>query len=257
MTLRLSYWLVISLIVCGSPLRTTAQSEVPASAECNVPGYLYISGPTHGLKAILQKKDRVTILALGSSRTWAGGNSAATAFSAQLESVLKGVLPHLEIHIEHRSIFGELAEEAFERVKATVAEVEPDLVIWQVGTNAILARLDPELFQRGLADTLEWFTSHGLDVVLVDPIYNARLAADDDYKRIVAAIAEAAAEKHVPLVLRSEATRYLAEQKRNSKLNQFALRELSYGCLAEHLGRGIALWLSKNDAAAPLPGEKP
>ena len=42
--------------------------------------------------------------------------------------------------MEHRAISGEVLEDASERIKGLVAETEPDLVIWKVGTPEMLAR---------------------------------------------------------------------------------------------------------------------
>ncbi len=37
-----------------------------------------------------------------------------------------------------RGINGEIAEDAADRLKMAVADIKPDLVIWQVGTNDAL-----------------------------------------------------------------------------------------------------------------------
>ncbi|MBY9051622.1 SGNH/GDSL hydrolase family protein, partial [Pseudomonas fluorescens] len=65
---------------------------------------------------------------------------------------------------------GEDAPEMMKRLQTEVIDVHPDLVIWQVGTNAVLRNLDPgdtaKLVEDGIASIQ---AAGGADIVLVDP----------------------------------------------------------------------------------------
>src|SRR4051794_7956401 len=135
---------------------------------------------------------------------------------------------------------GSLQQRA-ERIKGMVAEVEPDLVIWKVGTTEVLARTDSEEFARSLDETVKWLKEHDIDVVLVDPQYTASLAGDPGYNRVVASVEAVARANAVPLVFRSKAVRYLTEQRSNAGQNPFQLNELGYRCIAEHVVRAVLL----------------
>ena len=144
---------------------------------------------------------------------------------------------------------GEDLEDASDRIKGVVAEVEPDLVIWKVGTPAMLARIDPEEFARSLDETVKWLKEHDIDVVLVDPQYTARLADDPSYKQVVASVAAVARANAVPLVFRSKAVRYLTEQRSNAGQNPFQLNELGSRCMAEHVVRAVLLSIRQSGGA--------
>src|SRR5918999_4860075 len=118
----------------------------------------------------------------------------------------------IEIEVINRGVSGEIASGAADRMRSTVAEVDPDIVIWQVGTNDALARVEVERFSSSLDDTVKWLKSHNIDVVLVDPQYTASLARQEYYSRMVKAIEDVARQDRVPLVRRFEAMRHLAGQ---------------------------------------------
>src|SRR5215208_4090059 len=238
----------------GEPLSAETQStgrvDPSLSAECFVPdGKLFALAPLEGVKAALDEKRPVKVLALGSPAMSALGTGSAS-YPAWLEHELERLLPGSDFVMEHRSTSGETMEEASDRIKGMVAEVEPDLVIWKVGTTEVLARTDTEEFARSLDDTVKWLKEHDIDVVLVDPQYTASLAGDPGYNRLVASLEAVARANAVPLVFRSKAVRYLTEQRSNAGQNPFQLNELGYRCMAEHVVRAVLLSIRQ-------PGESP
>jgi acyl-CoA thioesterase-1 len=194
------------------------------------------------------------VLAIGSSSTVGiGASSPASAYPVRLEGELEKLFPGMEIEVTNRGLSGEVAAGAAERMRNTVAEIEPDLVIWQVGTNDALARVDIDSFAQNLDETIKWIMSHRIDVVLVDPQYTASLARDDHYGQIVKAIHDVARKDRVPLVLRYEAMRYLSSQPtatgRYLARDQFHLNDLGYRCMAEHVARAITFALVEPEQA--------
>ena len=67
----------------------------------------------------------------------------------------------------NRGISGELAGSAAVRMKIEVALDDPDLVLWQVGTNDALAFVPVESFIATVKDQIDWLRAHKVDVVLV------------------------------------------------------------------------------------------
>src|SRR5215217_6222289 len=210
----------VSLIIAGSPAWAQSGNQVPVdtprirrsdpglSAECLVPdAQLFTLAPLEVVKAALDEKRLVKVLVLGSSAMSALGTGSAS-YPAWLEHELERLLPGSDFVMEHRATSGEMMEDASDRIKGIVAEVEPDLVIWKVGTTEMLARTDAEEFARSLDDTVKWLKEHDIDVVLVDPQYTARLAGDADYNRLVASLEAVARANAIPLVFRSKAVRY-------------------------------------------------
>src|ERR671912_206881 len=202
---------------------TPSQVEAPdpsLSPECRVPGSrLYTLASLRGVKAALKEHRVIRVLAIGSSSTAGiGASSPHAAYPARLEGELEKMFSgDVEFEVVNRGVSGEIASGAAERMRNTVAEVDPDLVIWQVGTNDALARVDVESFTEDLGDTVRWLKSHNIDVVLVDPQYTASLARHDYYGRIVKAIEDVARKDRVPLVRRFEAMRHLAGQQKTTR----------------------------------------
>ena len=60
------------------------------------------------------------------------------------------------------------------RLQTEVIDMQPDLVIWQVGTNAVLRNLDPAETAKLVEDGIARIQAAGADVVLVDPQYSPR-----------------------------------------------------------------------------------
>ena len=137
---------------------------------------------------------------------------------------------------------GEVAEGAAERLKADVAALKPDLVVWQVGTNDAIARIEEHEFADELRSTLSWLAEHKIDVVLIDPQYVERLSKDANYQGIIDTISDVAREKRVLLVNRYDAMSDLARQHPNSTYlasDKFHLNDLGYRCMAEYAARAI------------------
>ena len=251
----------VSLILTASPAWPQSGEKLPAemhsigpadpglSVECTVPdGQLFVLAPLGTVKAALNEKRPVKVLTLGSPAMSALGSGTA-GYLAWLEHELERLLPGSDFVLERRVTSGEDLEDASDRIKGVVAEVEPDLVIWKVGTPAMLARIDAEEFARSLDETVKWLKEHDIDVVLVDPQYTARLADDPSYKQVVASVAAVARANAVPLVLRSKAVRYLTEQRSNAGQNPFQLNELGSRCMAEHVVRAVLLSIRQSGGA--------
>ena len=71
-----------------------------------------------------------------------GASSPAASYPARLEGELEKLFPGVDVDVVKRGISGEIAAGAADRLRDTVAEVEPDLLVWQVGTNDALARVE-------------------------------------------------------------------------------------------------------------------
>lgn len=247
--------LVLPLAVLAS-LPARAQDAFGPSIECRVPNsQLYTVAALPGAKAALAEKHALRILAVGGS----AAPGASASYPVKLEAALEQALPHVDVIMEHRGLPGEIASGAAERLRSLVADADPDLVVWQVGTHDAIARVDPTAFTEALDEAVGWLKSHGIDVVLVDPLYTASVAADTDYNRIVDGVRAVATKHGVPLVRRFEALRYLASRNEKGEGHilgrQFRLNDLGLRCMAEHVALTIANSLGQTPA--PPPGSPP
>lgn len=232
------------------------------SPECRVPGSkLYTIASLRTVKAALRKSRAIKVLAIGSSSTvGVGASSPLASYPVRLEGELEKLFPGVEVDVTNRGISGEGAAGAAQRLRSTIVATEPDLVVWQVGTNDALARVGLRTFAQSLEETIEWLKSKKIDLVLVDPQYTVRLARDDYYKEIVTIIQDTAQRNRVPLVQRYESMRYLANHKPEGlylALDHFHLNDLGYRCMAEHVARAVTVSLLQPEAVAPNGANPP
>jgi lysophospholipase L1-like esterase len=243
----------------GPTRRPLVRADNPqVSSECRVksPAYEGRASLRAVRRAILEKRP-VRVVALGATSTVGiGAASPLASYPIRLENDLEGVIDGLQVEMFTRGQAGDVAEDAAERLKADVAELKPDLLIWQVGTNDALARLDAGDFADQLRETLMWLASHRIDVVLIDPQYVERLAKDLRYTAIVNEIASVASEMRVLLVNRYDAMADLAREHpalSHPAGDRFRLNDLGYRCMAEYATRAIVAGVIQADVEnAPL-----
>jgi lysophospholipase L1-like esterase len=115
----------------------------------------------------------VVIVAFGSSSTQGfGATSPEFNYPNRLAAQLRRQYPTADITVINRGKGGEDAPEMMKRLQTEVIDLHPDMVIWQVGTNAVLRNLDPAETARLVEDGIARIQAVGADVVLVDPQYS-------------------------------------------------------------------------------------
>ncbi|UWU76632.1 SGNH/GDSL hydrolase family protein [Bradyrhizobium huanghuaihaiense] len=116
----------------------------------------------------------VVIVAFGSSSTAGyGASSPDFNYPNRLATQLRRHYPTADITVVNAGVGGEDAPEMMKRLQTQVIDVHPDMVIWQVGTNAVLRNLDPGDTAKLVEDGISRIqAAGGADIVLVDPQYS-------------------------------------------------------------------------------------
>jgi lysophospholipase L1-like esterase len=115
------------------------------------------------------------IVAIGSSTT--AGHGSIKAYPERLRAFLQEQYPNVAIAMANKGIGGQEAPIELRRFGADVIAEKPDLVIWQVGTNAVWQSPDqkPPTFNEtvtAIRDGLVRLRNETpADVVLMDPQY--------------------------------------------------------------------------------------
>ena len=118
----------------------------------------------------------VVIIAFGSSSTAGyGATSPEFNYPNRLAAQLHRQYPTADITVINRGQGGEDAPEMMKRLETSVIDMHPDLVIWQVGTNAVLRNLDPGETAKHVEEGVARIQAAGADVVLIDPQYSPRV----------------------------------------------------------------------------------
>jgi lysophospholipase L1-like esterase len=132
-----------------------------------------------------------------------------------------------------------------QRLKTSVLDAKPDLVIWQVGTNAILRNLDPAETARLVEDGVSTIQAAGSDLVLVDPQYAPRVnERAENASRMVKLIGKIAELRRVGFFPRFEVMRDWHEQQALPFENfviadGLHMNDWGYACFAQLLGDDI------------------
>jgi acyl-CoA thioesterase-1 len=131
---------------------------------------------------------------------------------------------------------------------------KPDLVLWQVGTNALLGETGIEKQAPLIRDGLKRIRASGADVVLMDPQYAPYVLRDPDARPMVQLLAKLGDEAGVPVFRRFALMQYWHETREYAfsdilAPDLFHMNDWSYGCLA----RNLAAALVANTQPAPAP----
>jgi len=242
---RIAFTLPTLLCASAAALACLA---APASAQtlaCAVPSDLSrLDRPLRHVAQRIAAQLPVTIVAIGSSSTaGAGASSSAASYPSRLEVELKQRFPHLAVKVLNRGINGEEMADMLARFDRSVFAEQPDLVLWQVGTNGVL-RDRVAGSERLLHEGLEQLKARGIDVVLIDPQYAPKVIAKPGAEEMVDLIGTAAKADNVSVFHRFLVMRYWS-QAEGASFESFLspdglhMNDWSYACVAKLLATSI------------------
>jgi acyl-CoA thioesterase I len=195
-----------ALVFLAAAFAATALAPQKAGAEaanyaCADKGKLtQLSYPLTHMAQRIASGQPVTIVALGSSSTaGAGASEPAASYPSRLEAELKAKFPEWKITVLNHGVNGEVAAEMLARFSESVAAAHPDVVLWQVGTNAVLRDNPLGPVDRLVHDGIARIKSIGADAVLIDPQFAPQVLAKSDAVEIVDLISAAAKQVDVDL----------------------------------------------------------
>jgi lysophospholipase L1-like esterase len=205
--------------------------------------------PTGSLPHVARKLvegQPVVIVAFGSSSTQGyGSSSPAYAYPNRLAAQLRRHYPTADITVINSGKGGEDAPEMMQRLKTTVLDAKPDLVIWQVGTNAILRNLDTDATSKLVEEGIAAIQAANSDLVLVDPQYAPRVTERaEEAGKMVRALGRLAELRRVGIFPRFEIMKQWHEQQA-MPFDKFVIadglhmNDWGYACFAQLLGDDI------------------
>jgi acyl-CoA thioesterase I len=228
----------------NAPAQQTPPMPAPFSRDCQLGGNeITADSLLPNVAAALQQRKQIKILAIGASAA-ARRRHSRTGYTEEIRQILQQAIKGLDVVMINRGVSGELSAQAAPRIKNEVALTEPDLVLWQVGTNDALAYVSLDELEDTIVDTLRWLKEHKVDVVLVGLQYVDLMEQDQNYRAVRELLRKIAAQENVMIVRRYEAQRLLQQvQKGGGGLvpDEFERSEAGYVCLAQYMARAITL----------------
>lgn len=268
---------VVAALIAGSPLSSSAQDAkpaigaemksriTPAAGACTAPSAMIRLGqPLTRTGRRLAAGLPITIVAMGSSSTaGAGASSPANSYPSRLEVELRQQFPGHDIRVINSGVNGEDAREMLARWNDSVAAHNPDLVVWQVGTNSLL--LDRPLTPAGqiILEGIAKLKAAGVDIVLMDSQFAPKVISKpgiDELTRLMSMVAKIA---NVPTFHRFAVMSHwheVAGLPFDSFLSsdELHMNDWSYGCIAKLLAASIAEACTRStlSAEAAVPAKR-
>jgi lysophospholipase L1-like esterase len=221
--------------------------DIFARVPCSPPkgGYQKMGSLPHVANKLISGQP-VLIIAFGSSSTQGyGSTSPEFSYPSRLAAQLKRAYPTADITVLNRGKGGEDAGEMMRRLQTEVIDMKPDLVIWQVGTNAVLRNLDQTEIAKLVEDGIGRIQAVGSDIVLVDPQYSPRVNEKaESAGKMIKLLGRIAELRKVGVFPRFEVMRDWHE-KQSIPTEEFIIpdglhmNDWGYACFAQLLGDDI------------------
>jgi lysophospholipase L1-like esterase len=241
--------LALGSLFAIAPTPVAADASVP---RCVAPGDLTrLDLPLTRTARRLAAHRLVMIVALGSSSTaGAGASSAESTYPSRLMAELARRLPTQSIIVLNRGIGGERAIDMLARFDDSVAAERPDLVLWQLGTNAVLGGYEHSKSDSLIHEGIRRIKAIGSDVVLIDPQFAPKVLARPESADMIELISSAAKQENVDLFHRFALMRHWHNVdgipfEAFLSPDGLHMNDWGYNCFAKALADAIA------DAATP------
>ena len=188
----------------------------------------------------------LTIVAIGSSSTeGAGASSADGSYPSRLEALLAERFSGIAVRVLNRGVGGEEETDMLARFERDVIAEQPDLVLWQVASNAIMRNRELPMQQALIREGIARLKQTRADVVLVDPQYTTAVLAQPVALPTVDLIAAEARRQNVGNFRRFALMKDWRENQ-NIPFETFSIEDglhmndWGYDCLARNLAAAIA-----------------
>jgi len=234
-------------IVLGYLTAGVNAPAVAADAPCVAPADLVrLDLPLERTARHLASRKLTLIVALGSSSTaGSGASSVEASYPRRLMVELARRFPTEPLMVLNRGIAGERVVDMLARFDDTVASEHPDLVLWQLGTNAVLRGYEHGKSDSVIREGIRRIKAIGADAVLIDPQYAPKVIAQRQVEDMVDLISSAAAQEKVDVFHRFALMRYWHERA-GMPFEAFLspdglhMNDWAHSCLATALADAIA-----------------
>lgn len=211
----------------------------------------------------IRKRAVLTIVAIGSSSTEGiGASGDDRSYPAQLARSLRGHWPDLKIVVINKGVGGEDAQQMLQRFETDVLLYEPQLVIWQVGSNYALRRQDLDAYAEVLRKGISRLKATDTDVILMDLQYAPRVLDKPIHRRVVTTMGTLANDLKVAVFRRFAIMRHwiTSGKYRMEEIvgrDRLHMNDASYACIGKLLANSVSTAARAVPAPETYPGREP
>jgi acyl-CoA thioesterase-1 len=212
----------------------------------------------HTARTIREHRELV-IVALGSSSTeGVGASDDGNAYSARFGQELKLRWLKLKVRVINSGVSGETADEMLSRFEKDVLLHRPQLVIWQVGSNALFEGEKVANYAATVRRGIHRLRSARMDVILMDPQFAPMVVAERVHLRVIEAMRGIANDLKVGLFRRFAVMRHWVSSGRYKiddiiSRDQLHMNDTSYACIAKLLADSVTTAARNAGATRTIP----
>jgi acyl-CoA thioesterase I len=234
------------VFAAGETLAQTPANLSDAEACLAANRSLSLGAPLPRTMGRLNAGEPLRIVAVGSSSTtglWVLSPDAT--YPEVMRRELARLRPNARIEVINSGRIGETIGGSIGRFDRDVLVHRPDLVIWQLGTNAALRDLPIEETGKLIREGIQEIKDAGSDVLLVDPQFVPKVIAKPEAEGMVQLIATTAGSAKVNLFRRFAVMRHWHERSGMSfdaftSPDGLHMNDWGYGCWAKLLCTAIS-----------------
>ncbi len=223
-----------------------AATSAPGRLDCTAPDEItrFKAKLPNTARAIRRGK-QLTIVAIGSSSTQGvGASDPGRSYPEQLAHALTRHWPRLDVTVINKGVGGEDAQAMLKRFETDVLAYEPQLVIWQVGSNYALRSDDLEAYSAILRKGVNRLKSAKTDIILMDLQYAPMVLNKPAHRRVIDTMRGLANDLSVGMFRRFDIMRYWVSSgkyRMEDVINRDRLHmnDTSYACIARLLADSV------------------
>jgi len=240
----------------AAPAAVTPAASAPS---CSAPiDLVHLNYPLRRTARHLERGEKLVIVAIGSSSTaGAGASSPAASYPSRLAVELQQRFPGRDIVVLNRGVNGQESAQMLARFATDVVAADPDLVLWQVGTNSVLRDHSLQAHAALLREGIAQLKQAGADVVLMDMQYAPKVLEKPETAGMEDQIALTAKQESVDLFGRFALMRDWHDVQHIPfgtfvAPDRLHMNDWGYGCVAKLLAAAIGEAATRPVASAAV-----
>jgi acyl-CoA thioesterase-1 len=239
--------------LCGPGTASARESVAPRCAAASPLSALDV--PLPRLASRVRQGLPVRIVAFGSSSTQGiGASTPSHSYPSRLQAHLRDAWA-VPVHVLNKGVGGETEVEMMRRLERDVLAANPDLVIWQVGSNAVMRDVALADDERLIASGVRRLKEAGIDVVLMDMQYAPAILRHRDWSAMLRYIGEVARAEKVPVfrrfaIMQSWVESGVFDMAGMVSPDDLHMNDASYACLARLLAGSLTAEAARPDTVA-------